>query len=135
MSTFLRLKAVDPVDLAVISSCLQDALVMVGDMAYLPEESRFVLVANRFLWEARGENRRTTTGLSFDNVTAVKLHGIDRRQHEHMLSLLTVQAADGGIVLTFSGDRAVRLETADILVRLQDVAEAWPTLWRPKHED
>ncbi|MEI9982523.1 MAG: DUF2948 family protein [Aliidongia sp.] len=32
----------------ILASCLQDALVMIGDMAYLPEPQRFVLVANRF---------------------------------------------------------------------------------------
>jgi hypothetical protein len=135
MSAPLRLKAIDPVDLAVISSCLQDALVLVGDMAYEPQDQTFLLVANRFVWETPTENRRVTTGVTFDGVSAVKIQGIDRRQRETILSLLSVQAADSGIVLTFSGDGAVKLEMKDILVRLQDVSEAWPTLWRPKHAD
>ena len=48
----LRLRAEDSDDLAVISACLQDSLVPVRDLAYLPDEGRFMLVANRFRWEA-----------------------------------------------------------------------------------
>jgi len=48
----LRLLARDEEDLAVISAILQDALIPVSEMAYLPDERRFALVANRFRWEA-----------------------------------------------------------------------------------
>lgn len=51
----LKLRAHDLADLAVLSAALQDALVAVGDMAWLPQEHRFVLVANRFRWEAEPE--------------------------------------------------------------------------------
>ena len=47
----LRLRAEDAEDLAVLSACLQDALVAVRDLAYDPGAGVFVLVANRFRWE------------------------------------------------------------------------------------
>ena len=47
----LKLRAEDTEDLAVISACLQDALVAVRDLAYAPEEHSFLFVANRFRWE------------------------------------------------------------------------------------
>ena len=47
----LKLRAEDAEDLAVISACLQDALVPVRDLAYVPEDRTFLLVANRFRWE------------------------------------------------------------------------------------
>lgn len=47
----LKLRAEDEEDLAVISACLQDALVPMSNIAYLKDEQRFVLVANRFRWE------------------------------------------------------------------------------------
>ena len=47
----LRLRAEDDEDLAVISACLQDALVSVRDLAYDRDARTFVLVANRFRWE------------------------------------------------------------------------------------
>jgi hypothetical protein len=49
----LKLRAYDREDFAVVSAVLQDALVPVIDMAWLAEEQRFALVANRFRWERR----------------------------------------------------------------------------------
>jgi hypothetical protein len=138
MTTSLRLKAVDAEDLAVVAACLQDALVLIDDMAYLPEEQRFVLVANRFVWEEAQRHQskfaRTTTGVTFNNVTAVKKRNVDRHHGDGILSLLTVQAVPGAIQLEFSGDAAIRLETSGILCHLEDIGEPWPTAWRPKHE-
>src|SRR5258707_7154439 len=48
----LRLRAEDADDLAVISACLQDALVSVRGLAYDCEARSFVFVANRFRWGA-----------------------------------------------------------------------------------
>ena len=48
----LRLVALDPDDLAVISAHLQDSLLRVGDIAYLPRERRFAIQIRRFDWEA-----------------------------------------------------------------------------------
>jgi hypothetical protein len=48
----VKLIALDGEDLAVLSAHLQDAVITVGDMAYLPRERRFALLANRFDWEA-----------------------------------------------------------------------------------
>ena len=46
----LKLIALDADDLAVISAHLQDAVMKVGDLAFLPREKRFAAVANRFDW-------------------------------------------------------------------------------------
>ena len=46
----LKLRARDRGDLEVISALLQDALVPLVDVSYLPREKRLVLVANRFRW-------------------------------------------------------------------------------------
>ena len=39
----LKLRAEDADDLSVISACLQDALVAVRDLAYVPEDRNFLL--------------------------------------------------------------------------------------------
>ena len=49
----LKLRARDPADLQVISAVLQDALVPLRDLTYLRPEQRFVMVANRFMWERK----------------------------------------------------------------------------------
>jgi hypothetical protein len=51
MSGVLKLRGEDSEDLKVISAHLQDAIVPLADMAWLPEQGRFVLLLNRFRWE------------------------------------------------------------------------------------
>ena len=137
MAPPLRLKAIDREDLAIIAACLQDALVLVGDMAYQAETQQFILVANRFSWEAARpgdtELARVTCGITFGLVTAVRKRGFDLSDNDRILSLLTVQPTETAIDLIFSGDAVIRLEAAQILCRIEDVSEPWPTQWRPSH--
>ena len=44
----LKLTALDVEDLRIISAHLQDAVMRVGDIRYLPVENRFAVVLNRF---------------------------------------------------------------------------------------
>jgi len=133
----MKLSAVDEKDLTVLATLLQDALVLIDDIAYFPEEGQFVLVANRYQWEidraGTKEHARITTGVTFSKVTGVKRRGVDRRDGDGLLSLLTIAAEPGALQLTFSGDAAIRLEVSEILCHLQDVGESWPTKWRPDH--
>jgi hypothetical protein len=134
----LRLRAEDDEDLAVFSAVLQDALVSVGDIAYLPEEQRLLLVANRFRWEhdAGGERtgfERIHTGFRTEAVTAVKYRGFRRSDPDRLLELLAITAQDGVITLEFAGGASLRLEVGRILCHLEDIGEPWPTRWRPDH--
>jgi Protein of unknown function (DUF2948) len=137
MTEKLRLKAEDREDLAVIAACLQDALVLVGDLAHMPDDQEFVMVVNRFGWEAAARGRpmmRITCGVVFGGVTGIETRGFDRQDSDRILSLLTLKAHDGGIELVFSGRAALRLLTPSIRCRIEDVGESWPTSWRPQHE-
>jgi hypothetical protein len=139
----LKLRAEDAEDLAVVSMILQDALVPVGEMVFLPEQKRFVLVANRFVWErlpdgggeaSQGKRfERTLTGITFDAVDAVKIRGFDRSNPDRILQILAVHATPGVIVFDFSGTDRMRLEVGRILCHLEDLGEPWPTPWRPRH--
>jgi hypothetical protein len=51
----LKLSAADAEDLQVIAAICQDALVPVGEMAFLQDEKRFVLALNRFRWDQAPE--------------------------------------------------------------------------------
>ena len=53
-----KLRAEDADDLAVISACLQDALVAVRDLAFVPPDHTFLMVANRFRWERASRSDR-----------------------------------------------------------------------------
>jgi hypothetical protein len=142
----LKLRAADGDDLAVISACLQDALVAVGDIAYVPEDESFVFVANRFRWEgdwgtalsAEGY-QRILCAVAFDEVKSVLYRGFRRDGRERILSLLAVRpefAREGGgaIHLDFSDGATIRLEVRRILCRVKDVGLPWPTRWRPLHD-
>jgi hypothetical protein len=138
----LKLRAADAEDLAVISAILQDSLVTIGEMAYLPDESRFVLVANRFKWEpeagpSSSKSERVLTGLCIDGVKAVSRRGFSPRDGDRILSLLALHAegdeAPATLILDFAGGSSVRLEVGQILCHLDDLGEPWPTRWRPKH--
>ena len=141
----LKLRAEDSDDLAVLSACLQDALVPLSDMAYLAAEKKFMLVVNRFRWECEGDKprrhrERVLSGLCFENVVAVRMRGLGEVRRTGFLNLLAVATAEGAaegdgpvVVLTFSGAAAVRLETSGLLCHLEDLGESWPTSWKPDH--
>jgi hypothetical protein len=150
----LKLRAADAEDLAVLSAILQDSLVTIAEMAYLPDERRFALVANRFRWEpgpsptmpsakppkppAKAPSaERVLTGLCIDGVSAVSRRGFHLREADRILSLLAVRTEGEGtpaaLILDFAGGSSVRLEVDRIMCHLDDLGEPWPTPWRPNH--
>ena len=162
----LKLRARDAEDMQAIAACLQDALVPLGDVAFLKAEKRFVMVANRFLWEtarddaqrpaatqdpekdqdgdARFEDEsgdpgtlyeRVNSGLCFDHVRSVKFRGVDARDRNQILNVLTLTCEPGAISMVFSGGAEIRLEIERISCHLNDINEPWPTRWRPAHDD
>src|SRR5262245_13661886 len=110
----LKLRAQDAEDLRVIAACLQDALIPLSDVEYVPANRRFVFVANRFRWENCDETadmpfiptsatpaddpafaeacssyERVNCAIRFDNVTNVRRRGLDQRNRGQILELLT----------------------------------------------
>jgi Protein of unknown function (DUF2948) len=142
----LRLRAEDAEDLAVISACVQDALVSVRDLAYDPEARTFVLVANRFRWEAAkggegkaGRFERTLCAIAFGEVENVAYRGFQRSDEARMLCLLAIRPANTApgstIDLDFSESATIRLSAAAIRCRARDFGEPWPTAFYPDHPD
>jgi hypothetical protein len=136
----LRLAATDAEDIAVLSSLLQDAVMPIGEMAYLQADQRFVFVVNRFRWEDAGDERvegriyeRVRCGITFDRVTGVRRRDLDQRQRKQILELLAVEAGDGYVELVFAGGATIRLDVDAILCHAEDFGEPWPTQWRPEH--
>ena len=142
----IRLAAIDAEDLAVISAHVQDAVLKVGDLAYLPREQRFVVAMNRFIWETadgtRKEFERRRAALTFDRVMGVKHSGIDRSRPDAILNLLAVNFEPSGapedpggtVTLVFAGGGAVQLTVEVIEVRLADLGAAWATAAKPAHD-
>jgi hypothetical protein len=140
----IKLRAEDADDLAVISACLQDALVAVRDLAYDRAARQFVLVANRFRWENRpagsdgdAEFERVVCGVAFGGVDAVAYRGFRRSDEDGILSLLAIHAPPsdeaGTIELAFAADATIRLTVSEICCNIRDLGEPWPTTWAPDH--
>src|SRR5262245_31183745 len=79
----LKLVAFDAEDLAGISAHLQDAVLKVEDMAYLPNQKRFAAVCCRFDWaQALSDGgvrnfARCQSALRLERVLGASLTGID----------------------------------------------------------
>jgi hypothetical protein len=157
----LKLRARDTEDYAVVSSVLQDALVAVGDMTWLTDDKRFVMLVNRFRWEQRapagdypdqpaepapergGDARfedaplyeRVHCGVTFDRVKGVHYRGFAKTNTERILEVLALVADKDGLTVTFAGDAALRLQGTRIVCHMEDLGEPWPTRWRPSHDD
>lgn len=140
----LKLTALDADDLKVVSAHLQDAVLRVGDMRYLPVENRFAAVLNRFDWESAGNGGgegfiRRRTGLRFDRVLGVKASNIRQGAEDAVLSLLAIEfepteEPSGFITLVFSGGGAIRLEAECIEAAMTDLGPVWSTASKPAHE-
>jgi hypothetical protein len=137
----LRLIALDAEDLTILSAHAQDAVVKVGDLAWLPKEKRFALLMRRFDWEGatEGQNRRRLTAMHFDRVTSLKALNIDPAAKDTALNLLAVtftpsEEPAGELVLTFSGGAALKLEAECIEAQLKDLGGMWETARQPAHE-
>lgn len=144
--TPLKLLALDADDLEIISCHLQDAVIRVGDIAYLPSQKRFAAVFNRFDWEnaldseTGDENRRRRAALRFDRVFGAQVKGVHPEAKDQVLSLLAIRFEPGdnpsGIIdMTFSGDVSIRLDAECIEAELRDLGPIWQTNNRPHHPD
>ncbi len=148
--TELKLIAFDAEDLAVVSTHLQDAVLKVGDLAYLPGEKRFAALANRFDWlSALPDNgdppekatlARRQCALRFERVLRAQVTDIDLRKKDDVLSVLALQFIPGElpagvITIVFAGRGAIRLEIECIEAELKDLGAAWEARGEPKHAD
>lgn len=137
MTTPLRLQVTDDADLVVLSSVLQDATVLIGDMAHDPEQGQFLMVAARHSYD--DQNRRHLTGVNFSGISSVRRRGFSPEDRDRVLNLLAVSPYQngekaGGIELVFSGKSTIRLECARIRVYAADLGEGWHTAFQPKHD-
>jgi len=139
----LKLIALDDQDLGIVSAHVQDAVMKVSDLEYLPAAKRFVLTMNRFVWEAksglfRQHNERRQAVLHFDRVLGAKTNGVPRGKPAEVLSLLAISFVEiskpAGIVeLIFSGGGTIMLDVECIEARLADIGGAWEATSRPVH--
>jgi hypothetical protein len=136
----LRLFALDDEDLAILSANMQDAKILVSDMAYMPAQKRFALAGKRFDWAkaAAGGCERCATGLHFERVLGVTRTGFAQSETDREMNLLAigfeaVDAPGGHVTLVFSGGAAVRLQVECIEAQMHDLGPRWPCDKQPAH--
>jgi hypothetical protein len=137
------LAAEDAEDLEAISACLQDAVVRVKDLVWLPKSRRFAGLFNRFKWEKAGarSGTRVRAGLHIDGVLSARSSRLRTDSPDRVASLLAIRfepkGADdpGGIIeLVFSGGGLLRLEVECISAEVADLSGEWAARGRPVHE-
>ena len=140
----LKLVAFDSEDLEIVSAHLQDAVVVVSDIIWLPAEKRLVIALNRFDWvgalAANPLCRRRRAALRFERVETFKARGVDASARAEVLNLLAIEFAEGtppggSVVLNFSGGGALRLEVECVEAELADLGPAWAAVRCPGHPD
>ena len=144
----LNLGVQDAEDLQIISSLTQDAVLTVGDLRWNRAERQLVFLLKRFRWEdvelAKQQGRdpeRVQSLLVIQNATGLASQGIDRKQADIVLSLMSLEfsgAVDGvgDLILTFSGDGALKVQVDGLDVALRDVTRPYvaPSKQVPNHD-
>ncbi len=142
----LKLVALDPDDLKILSAHLQDAVIRLADMLYMPTEQHFAAILSRFDWLAAGNGdgkqsdlRRCRCALRFDRVKRAQVQKIRPGERFAVVELLAItfeelETPAGYITLHFAGGGAVRLEVECIEAELHDVGEAWRASCKPEHK-
>src|SRR4029079_15133448 len=109
---------------------LQDAILRISDLAYLPRQHRFVVMLNRFCWEGCPEGslgERVLTGLHFDGMLKVQSQNVRQDDPEAVAELLAIDFAPSGdgagaVDFILSGGGRIRLEVECIEASLRDIA-------------
>ncbi|NVN87221.1 MAG: DUF2948 family protein [Rhodopseudomonas sp.] len=127
----LKLIALDPDDLAVISAHVQDSRIATADIVWRQSEKRLVLGLHRLDWDqtlaGAAASRRLVAALRFDRVLACKSRNIDPNAAETALELIGIEfypaaeAPGGSAVLMFTHGGMLRLDLECLECALTDL--------------
>ena len=145
----LNLGAFDQEDLKVVSAMIQDSVIPITEISWLPKQRRLGLLINRFRWEdkdkaiAQGRPfERVQSLLLVENVVSISSQGIDRKQNDLILLLLSfgMKEVENGAVdlsIIFAGDGVVKACVEAIEVNLKDVTRPYQAQSSqiPKHPE
>jgi len=130
VSPNLKLIALDPDDLAVISTHVQDARVRISDIVWRQGEKRLVMGMNRLDWEqtlaGQTAPRRLVAALRFDRVLSCKSRNIDLSERNRVLELVGIEfhpdeVPGGNALLIFGEGAALRLDLECLECELTDL--------------
>lgn len=131
----LALSALSKNDLVIFSTLIQDSIVDLKNIKWLPKNRRFAMMINRFRWEdeniARLENRRferVQSILVFEGVLTAKARGINQ-SNSNKFWILMIEASEiiaretQFINVKFAELGEISLQVEYIEVFLRDVSQ------------
>ncbi|MEM1160943.1 MAG: DUF2948 family protein [Pseudomonadota bacterium] len=133
----LRLALTDPDDVPVISSLVQDAVGLVGEISWMPKRRRLTLLLNRFRWEDKDKAaasgrpfQRVRSALVLDSALNVRTNGLSPQERDMVYSVLQVrfeagEDAAGQVFLDLSGDGTLEIGVECLDGRLMDLSAPW----------
>ena len=140
----LKLLGKNQEDLKVISAYLQDSILVVKDMVFLKQNSTFVMIVNRFMWEdvEKGiyrQNKRIRCAIKFDGILKVKSNKINQKNRNKRLECLAIKcnkilSKNYEINFFFSGGGVITLISEFIEVVMHDIGASWNVKHIPKHK-
>lgn len=137
----LRLLAHSAEDITVISALCQDGAVLPHDMRYDARAHRFVLLLQRYRWEADQTRTRIRCALRFEHVTRLLQRGMRKETDIHaLLSILAEKPTTdeenpvGRVLLHFSGGGSLQLHVDGLEAVLEDVTDYWQVRQAPGHK-
>ena len=140
----LKLIGENQKDLKAISAYVQDSIVNVGDIVFLEKNRIFIMLVNRFMWEAvdketHRQNKRIRCAIKFEGILKVKSKKINQKNKNKSLECLAIKCNEilnnnYEIIVLFSGNGIITLIAEVIEVVLHDLGEAWNVKYMPKHQ-
>ncbi|MEL6702634.1 MAG: DUF2948 family protein, partial [Pseudomonadota bacterium] len=117
-----------------------------SEMSWSAKDRRFALLINRFRWEdaeaADRRNRpfeRVQSVLTIETAQKVRSQGVDRGDADTVLSLLSIEYAQGPaggeVTLTLAGDGVIAVTVEALEITLRDVTRPYiaPSRSKPGH--
>ena len=144
----LNIGAFDISDLEIISSLIQDSILPVSEIQWLPNSDKLALLVNRFRWEdkdielSQGKTvERVQSLLMISHVKSVSSSGFSPKQKDKVLSILSISFDGddgdfGNVLIILSGNGGIRVEVDALEINLRDVTMPYiaPTGLFPRHD-
>ena len=144
----LNIGAFDTSDLEIISSLIQDSILPVSEIQWLPNSDKLALLVNRFRWEdkdielSQGKTvERVQSLLMISHVKSVSSSGFSPKQKDKVLSILSISFDGddgdfGNVLIILSGNGGIRVEVDALEINLRDVTMPYiaPTGLFPRHD-
>ena len=131
--------ALDFEDLEIISSMVQDSIVLKENMTFLRKQRVFIILITRFRWEESVKQERIYSIIRFHGVLGVKTKNLNTQKENLPLELLAINYETNsnemiGIYLNFAGGKVINLQVECVECILKDLSDPWQTNNIPSHD-